>query len=348
MFRQLCLVAIVTFFSASAVSQVTVNPDYPEVYVVQSGDTLWDISAVFLRDPWLWPEIWEINTQVSNPHLIYPGDRLRLIYVDGQPQLVVDNGAPLPNNYVPENVVKLSPQISSIPLEEAIATIPLDQIREFFSATRLIGEDEIEDAPYMVAGPQSRILVGQEDDFYVRGELVPDVSIYQIFRIGERYRDPETRRYIGYRAELMGSARFELESEDVSKFSIIESSREILAGDILLPLEQDDFDPLLYPEVPDALIDAEIISVEGGVSHIGQLDVVAINKGTATGLDVGHVLAVMDAGERVRDRVQGGRVDLPDERAGTLIVFKSLDNLSFGLILEAEQPLAIGDAVTNP
>ena len=116
----------------------------------------------------------------------------------------------------------------------------------------------------------------------------------------------------------------------------------------MLPLEQDNFDPLLYPEVPDALIDAEIIAVEGGVSHIGQLDVVAINKGTATGLDVGHVLAVMDAGERVRDRVQGGRVDLPDERAGMLIVFKSLDNLSFGLILEAEQPLAIGDAVTNP
>lgn len=348
MFRRLCLVAIVTFFSASVVSQVTVNPDYPEVYVVQPGDTLWDISAVFLRDPWLWPEIWEINAQVSNPHLIYPGDRLRLIYVDGQPQLVVDNGAPLPNNYVPENVVKLSPEISSIPLEEAVTTIPLDQIREFFSATRLISEDEIEDAPYMVAGPQSRILVGQEDDFYVRGELVPNVSIYQIFRVGERYRDPETRRYIGYRAELMGSARFELQSEDVSKFSIIESSREILAGDILLPLEQDDFDPLLYPEVPGELIDAEIIAVEGGVSHIGQLDVVAINKGTATGLEVGHVLAVMDAGESVRDRVQGGRVDLPDERAGTLIVFKSLDNLSFGLILEAEQPLAIGDVVTNP
>ena len=138
MFRRLCLVAIVTFFSASVVSQVTVNPDYPEVYVVQPGDTLWDISAVFLRDPWLWPEIWEINAQVSNPHLIYPGDRLRLIYVDGQPQLVVDNGAPLPNNYVPENVVKLSPEISSIPLEEAVTTIPLDQIREFFSATRLI------------------------------------------------------------------------------------------------------------------------------------------------------------------------------------------------------------------
>ena len=105
----------------------------------------------------------------------------------------------------------------------------------------------------MVAGPQSRILVGQEDDFYVRGELVPNVSISQIFRVGERYRDPETRRYIGYRAELMGSARFELQSEDVSKFSIIESSREILAGDILLPLEQDDFDPLLYPEVPGEL-----------------------------------------------------------------------------------------------
>ncbi len=314
--------------------------------MVQLGDTLWDISAVFLRDPWLWPEIWQINSQVADPHLIYPGDQLRLVYVDGQPRLLIDNGQNIPTGMSP--VVKLTPQMTSILLEEAITSIPLDEIQEFFTATQVMTEEEIEIAPYMVAGPESRILVGQSDEFYVRGPLTPGVGIYQIFRIGDRYRDPETRKYLGYRAEAMGTARFVLQSNDVSKFNIIESSQEILAGDILLPLAQDDIDPILYPEVPGTAISAEIIAVEGGVSHIGQLDVVALNKGQEAGLENGHVLAVMDAGERVRDRVQGGSVDLPDERAGMLIIFKSLPNMSFGLILEAEKAMAVGDPVTNP
>jgi hypothetical protein len=350
MFRQLCLVAILLISSAPALGQVAVNPDYPEVYVVQRGDTLWDISAVFLRDPWQWPEIWHINTQIANPHLIYPGDVVRLIYVDGQPQLVMDDGSGRygTQSVTTQQVIKLTPQMTSIPLDEAITSIPMDQIRDFFTSNRVLTEEEIEVAPYMVAGPQERIMIGQADSFYVRGSLVPGVSIYQIFRIGERYRDPETRKYLGYRAEFKGTARFELQSEDVSKFSVTRSNEEILAGDILLPLQQDDLDPILYPKVPDTLIQAQIIAVEGGVSHIGQLDVVALNKGQNAGLDNGHVLAVLDLGERVRDTVNGGRVNLPDERAGMLIVFKSLPTMSFGLILEAEQPLSVGDTVTNP
>ncbi len=342
--------AILTISSLTAVAQVAVNPDHPDVYVVQLGDTLWDISAVFLRDPWLWPEIWQINSQVANPHLIYPGDQMRLVYVDGQPRLQLDNGQSVANNMnsAMSPVVKLTPEMTSIPLVEAITSIPLAEIQEFFTATRVMTEEEIDLAPYMVAGPESRILVGQSDEFYVRGQLAAGVGIYQIFRIGDRYRDPETRKYLGYRAEAMGTARFIFQSEDVSKFNIIRSSQEILAGDLLLPLAQDDIDPILFPEVPSIPVLAQIIAVEGGVSHIGQLDVVALNKGLEAGVRNGHVLAVMDAGERVRDRVQGGSVDLPDEKAGMLIIFKSLPSMSFGLILEAETTMAIGDPVTNP
>lgn len=356
MFRKLCLVAILVFSGAPALGQVAVNPDHPDVYLVQTGDTLWDISAVFLRDPWQWPEIWNINSQIADPHLIYPGDIVRLVYVDGEPQLVLGNGSPSPQSpqfYGARSVtalpvVKLTPQMTSIPLDEAITAIPMDEIRDFFTANRVLTEEEIEVAPYMVAGPQDRIMIGQEDSFYVRGPIVPGMSIYQVFRVGDRYRDPETREYLGYRAEFKGTARFELQSDEVSKFSVTRSNEEILAGDILLPLQQDDLDPILYPKVPDAQINAEIISVEGGVSHIGQLDVVALNKGQNAGLDNGHVLAVLDLGERVRDTVNGGRVNLPDERAGMLIIFKSLANMSFGLILEAEKPLSVGDTVTNP
>lgn len=354
MFRQLCLAAILLFSGAPALGQVAVNPDYPDTYVVQRGDTLWDISALFLRDPWLWPEIWNINSQIADPHLIYPGDVVRLVYIDGEPQIVVnDDGAASLQPSISQSVttlpvVKLTPQMTSIPLNEAITSIPMDQIRDFFTSNRVLTEEEIEEAPYMVAGPQDRIMIGQADSFYVRGPLVPGVSIYQIFRVGDRYRDPETREYLGYRAEFKGTARFELQSEEVSKFSVTRSNEEILAGDILLPLQQDDLDPILYPKVPEEEIRAQIISVEGGVSHIGQLDVVALNKGQQAGLENGHVMAVLDLGERVRDTVNGGRVTLPDERAGMLIVFKSLPQMSFGLILEAEQPLSIGDTVTNP
>ena len=355
MFRKLCLVAILVSVGAPALGQdIAVNPDHPDMYVVQTGDTLWDISAVFLRDPWLWPEIWNINSQIANPHLIYPGDVVRLVYVDGQPQLQVGNGAvaslrPFGAQSVNTRpTVKLTPQMTSVPLDEAITSIPMDQIRDFFTSSRVLTEEEIDAAPYMVAGPQERIMIGQADNFYVRGPLAPGISIYQVFRIGDRYRDPETREYLGYRAEFKGTARFELQSEDVSKFSVTRSNEEILAGDILLPLQQDDLDPILYPKVPETQISAKIISVEGGVSHIGQLDVVALNKGIDAGLENGHVLAVLDLGERVRDTVNGGSVDLPDERAGMLIIFKSLPAMSFGLILEAEQPLSVGDTVTNP
>jgi|SaaInlV_100m_DNA_5_1039725.scaffolds.fasta_scaffold02320_6 hypothetical protein len=352
MFRRLCLVAILSFSSAPALAQIAINPDHPDTYVVQVGDTLWDISAVFLRDPWMWPEIWQINEQIANPHLIYPGDIVRLVYIDGEPQLVMGNGsgstvaAARPRTDM--QTIKLTPQMTSIPLDEAITSIPLDQIREFFTSNRVLTEEEIEVAPYMVAGQQERIMIGQEDSFYVRGPLTPGISIYQVFRVGERYRDPETREYLGYRAEFMGTARFELQSAEVSKFSITQSTQEVLAGDILLPLQQEDLDPILFPKVPDINIDARIISVEGGVTHIGQLDVVALNKGLDAGLENGHVMAVLDLGERVRDTVNGGRVALPDERAGMLIVFKSLPNMSFALILEAEQPLSVGDTVTNP
>ena len=347
MFRQMSLGAIVLCVALVAQAQnLALKPDYPEQYVVQPGDTLWDISALFLQDPWLWPEIWHINTQVANPHLIYPGDILRLVFVDGQPRLMpVSDMSTVPAN---DRVVRMTPQMTSIAREEAIASIPLEDIREFFKLTRVIDEDTAKMAPYMVAGPERRIMIGEGDILYARGAMTPGVGVYQIFRVGDKYRDPETRTVLSIRAELMGTARFESQGEEVAKLTVTGSTSEIIPGDILLPLEQDNLDPVLYPKVPDTEIHALIIAVEGGVNHIGQLDVVAINRGLNGGVTNGTVLAVMERGEEVRDRIGGGTVQLPDERAGVLIVFKSLPQMSFGLILEAEKPLAVGSPLTNP
>lgn len=343
MLRQFSLGVLLSLTIAQVQAQnIELTPDYPEVYVVQPGDTLWDISALFLKDPWLWPSIWQINEQVANPHLIYPGDRLRLVFVDGQPRLVPDTQP------ASDRVVRLTPQMTSIPVDEAITAIPLDQIREFFSQTRVLSEDEVESAPYMVAGPESRIMIGQGDRLYARGEMTPGVNLYQVFRVGERYRDPDTRDWIGTRAELMGTARLESVQGEVASLTLTGSHREIIPGDILLPIRQQDLDAVFYPRVPAEPVDGEIIAVEVGVNYIGQLDVVAINRGLDHGIANGLVLEVQERGERVRDRVEGGRVQLPDERAGVLIVFRTLPRMSFGLILEAEKPLAVGFPVTNP
>lgn len=318
----------------------SVRDDRPQEYIVQSGDTLWDISALFLEDPWVWPEIWYVNPQIENPHLIYPGDILRLRYVDGEPQLQLTRGT--------SSVVRLSPEMRELPSRQAIDSIPLEAIREFFSRTRVIDRDTAKTAPYVVAGPQSRILVGSGDELYARGDFSDGLQVFQIYRVGEDYRDPVTQEIIGTRAEFMGSARNPVVTGEVGKLQVYESASEINIGDILLPLQQDQMDPVILPAVPSFPVDGEVIAVEGGVSHIGQLDVVALNIGRDWGLAPGHVLAVMQRGERVRDRVAGGNVQLPDEQAGVLMIFRSLDRMSFGLILEAELPLAVGDRVALP
>lgn len=343
MFRQLTLGALALLAALHVHAQnIQLTPDYPDVYVVTPGDTLWDISALFLQDPWLWPEIWQINEQVENPHFIYPGDRLRLVFVDGQPRLVTDA---MPTS---DRVVRLTPQMTSMPVDEAITAIPLDQIREFFSQARVLSEEEIESAPYMVAGPESRIMIGQGDRMYSRGVLTPGVNLYQVYRVGERYRDPETREWLGTRAELMGTARLESVSGEVGSLTLTSSASEIIPGDLLFPIQQQDMDAVFFPRVPSSTINGEIIAVEGGVNYIGQLDVVAINRGLEHDISNGLVLQVLDRGEQVRDRVEGGRVQLPDERAGVLIVFRTLPKMSFGLVLEAEKPLAVGSPITNP
>lgn len=309
---------------------------HPDEYVVQKGDTLWDISAKFLEDPWRWPEIWKMNEQVSNPHLIYPGDLLRLIYVDGKPRLVVDRG-----------VVKLSPKIRTTTHDEAISSIPLDSVREFFTQNKVISRKQLKKAPYMVSGPESRIMVAAGDTLYMRGQAEEGVSIYSIFKEGDKYVDPGTGDVLGVRAESKGTARYLNTSGEISRMEVIESVGEVSVGDRLLPLEQDQLDPQLFPKIPDSVVSGEIISVEGGVSQIGVLDVVGINRGRNANLDVGHLLAIMEAGEVVRDRVDGGTVKLPDEQAGMLMVFKVYDRMSFGLVLESGKALSVGHQVTS-
>jgi len=309
---------------------------HPDEYIVQRGDTLWDISGRFLANPWQWPEIWHVNEQIANPHLIYPGDRLRLVYVDGQPRLVVDRG-----------VVKLGPAVRSISHQEAINAVPLDKVSNFFSRTRVVSKDELDDAPYMIAGPETRLLVAAGDRVYGRGTFQDNVRMYQVYQPGDEYIDPETKDVLGVRAEAKGIARYQSTSGEIATLGLEESYKEISIGDVFLPLNQESLDPEIFPTIPEFGVDGDIISVEGGVQHAGQFDVVAINRGSDHGLGIGHLLGILQKGGVVRDRIAGDTVELPNEQTGLLMIFKTEERMSFGLILESVRPIAVGDSISD-
>lgn len=319
---------------------------HPDEYTVKKGDTLWDISATFLNSPWLWPEIWHVNPHIENPHLIFPGDLIKLIYLDGQPRLTVERTLKM----VPGagGTTKLSPSIRVQRTEDAIATIPLDKIDAFLSRSRIVEPGLLEGAPYMLAGQQQRVIVGAEDQAYARGSFDGTYSNYGVYRKGQIFKDPVTKEFLGVYAQGIGTVAIEKIEGEIAKVDIVRTYEEIRPGDQLLPSEDRSVDSLFYPSAPDDDINAQIIAVEGGVTQVGKFNVVIINRGEREGLQIGNVLAIYKTGEVVRDRVKGGKVALPDERAGLLMVFRTFEKLSFGLVLEADRPLAVNDKVRNP
>ncbi|WP_166268654.1 LysM peptidoglycan-binding domain-containing protein [Marinobacter caseinilyticus] len=311
--------------------------DHPERYTVVKGDTLWDISSRFLNNPWYWPEIWHVNPQVSNPHLIYPGDELALVYIGGKQRItkVASNG-----------VVKLSPQVRSQPIDTPIPAIPLDAISSFLTDTRIVTAELLEGAPYVLEGEDGRIVTGAGDKIYARGDK--PANKVGVFRRSNVYTDPETNEFLGLEARAIAQGDVTADSGEVLTVLLKRSSEEVRIGDRLLVSEDRAINTTFTPSAPENDVEGEMISVDGGVTQIGQYDVVVINRGTREGLDVGNVLAVFRSGNLVRDPVTGETIELPAERAGLLMVFQTYEKLSYGLVLKASRPLTIGDQVRNP
>ncbi|MGQ7301050.1 LysM peptidoglycan-binding domain-containing protein [Marinobacter nauticus] len=331
------LAASALLFTSWAQAQPELRSDHPERYTVVKGDTLWDISARFLNNPWYWPEIWHVNPQVANPHLIYPGDRLALVYIDGKPRIT---------KVATSDVVKLSPQVRSEAIDTPIPAIPLDAIASFLTETRIVSPEEINGAPYVLEGEDGRIITGAGDRIYARGEKPADRV--GIFRRSKEFVDPDTGEFLGLEARSIARGNVNAENGDVLTVGITKSSEEVRIGDRLLVNEDRRLTTSFVPSSPDSEIEGKMISVDGGVSQIGQYDVVAINRGEREGLTAGNVLAVLKAGNMVRDPVTGETIELPSERAGLLMVFQAYEKMSYGLVLQATRPLSVGDKVTNP
>lgn len=325
-----------------------VRDDHPDVYTVVKGDTLWDISGRFLERPWLWPEVWRINPQIENPHLIYPGDRIHLVWVDGQPQLRLERGdAGRTVRMTPSDTESLHPQVRATPLESAIPAIRLDAIQGFLVQNRVVEPGVLEAAPYVVQGESERIVVGAGDRVYVRGDL-PDSESFSIVRKGPLYVDPETNEVLGREATYIGLGQAVAQDGQIATLRVDSSREEIQIGDRILPTEERRLQSTFYPSAPADQVDGEIISVFGGVTQVGQFDVVVLNRGEREGLEPGHVLAIYKRGALARDRIANEVIRLPSERAGLLMVFRTFEKLSYGLVLETERALAVEDEVRNP
>ncbi|MEM9623046.1 MAG: LysM peptidoglycan-binding domain-containing protein [Pseudomonadota bacterium] len=324
------------------------KPGHPDVYVVVKGDTLWDISGTFLSKPWLWPEVWQINPQIENPHLIYPGDQIALVYVDGQPRLQLSRGdAGRTTRLTPSDTVSLHPQIRATPLESSIPAISLDAIQGFLVQNRVVEPGVLGASPYVVQGESERLVLGAGDRVYVRGVL-GDSEGFSIVRKGPLYVDPETNEVLGREATYIGLGTAVGQADDIATLAVASTREEIQIGDRVLPTEERRVDSSFFPSAPEVDVDGQIISVFSGVTQVGQYDVVVLNRGERESLAVGNVLAIYKRGALARDRIANETIRLPSERAGLLMVFRTFEKLSYGLVLSTERPLAVNDEVRNP
>lgn len=331
---------------ATATSQIPLNPRHPDRYVVKRGDTLWDISAMFLRDPWYWPEIWYANPQVENPHLIYPGDLLTLVFVNGQPQIRLERGSAATGG----GTEKLSPQIREESLEGAIPTIPLESIGAFLGRGYILSKDEIEKLPYVVAIRENHMVGAAGNDLYVRGTVGQVDQGYSVVHVGDKLKDPDDGDVVGYHGHYVGAGTVRAIG-DPSTLFLNDSTREAKEGDRLVSTSID-FPAYFTPRAPSKPVEGSIMAVVDGVTNVGQYQVIVINRGVRDGLEVGNVLSVWQTGEKVPDRVGSGllpgKVQLPDEPAGVSMVFRTYDRISYALILEATSEIHVLDKIRNP
>ena len=338
---------------------VPLAPNAPDTYVVKKGDTLWDIAGVFLRYPWYWPEIWYVNPQVQNPHWIYPGDVLRLIYVDGKPRITVGTAGE----------VRLSPQVRTDPLSQAIRTIPYDILMNFVRHPSLLTRKQVDEGPYVV-GFRGRHIVGSStNEIYVKGLGNPPAGTeYTIVHVGNdlrsELRDPDDGDLLGYLGIYAATVRVitttDSKHEDpLTHVTVLNGGREIAQGDKVFPAGAKFGDDLVMSAPKDLKLNGQVLAVVDGLAVAGKYQVLAINRGKRDGLVPGNVVAIFARGVEVADYFSRGRdwttftanydmVKLPDERSGTLLLFTVTERMSYGIIVESRQPVRIGDFIKHP
>jgi hypothetical protein len=343
--------AVLATAQSGTAADIPVNPQHPDRYVVERGDTLWDIAGLFLQDPWYWPEIWHVNQQINNPHLIYPGDVLSLVYVDGQPQIRLERGARADRTIQRgTGDERLSPQIRVEELDSAIQAIAAQDIAIFFNRGTLLDKRTAKKLPYVVA-LRDHLIAGAGHEVFIRNMRGTVGAHYNVVRRGEKLVDPDDRDVVGYQGIFIGEGTLTATGNPATLF-LNDTAREAYEGDLIMEVNQDI--PLnFFPRPPAQSVSGRIISVIDGVSRIGQFQTVVLNRGTRDGLEAGSVLQVWAPVQKVGGRYSISRkkakkVKLPPEMVGTLMVIKPYDRVSYALIMEATSEIRVLYDVKNP
>lgn len=320
-------------------------------YIVQKGDTLWDIAARFLDEPWRWKEIWRANPDIKNPHLIYPGDQLIFEQVNGKDQIRLVRGDGVSQRTLSDGTVKLTPQIRSGPADKAIPTIPLNVIGPFLNDSRIVSEYEVKHSGTIVAVDEDHLVVGEGDRVYIhRKENFTPHKSYLIIRPGKMYKHPKSKAELGREGELLGRVRLE-HVGNPSSFIITRSFAEIKVGDRVFESHSEPVSPYFFPRTPVGQAGGQILAVQGGLNQIGQHQVVVLTGGHDQQREVGDVLAVIQKQKDLPSRFMAKKkepLDFPALTVGRVIVFRIFDKVSYGLVLSATRPIYLLDEVVKP
>ncbi len=318
----------------SYADELQLQKNAPSRYTVVKGDTLWDISGRFLRDPWKWPQIWGMNrAEIKNPHWIYPGDIVVLDRSGKNPRLSLQRSGRL-------QTVKLSPRVRATSMDEmGIPPIPASAINAFIKQPFVMGEDALDKAPRILAAQEDRMMLGGGDLAYATNDG-SDTTDWKVLRPGKVLIDPDTKEVLGYEVMYLGEARTQVKG-DPQRILITSAAQEIQAKDRLIPAD-DNYSFRYVPHAPAGNIDGKVVSVYGGLSEAGQFTTIIINKGSRDGIDEGTVLAAYKNGGKVDD------ITLPDARSGLVMVYRVFDKVAYALVMQTKRPINKLDFVRNP
>ncbi len=375
--RTLVLIAALSMTFPAWADEVRLQDNAPEQHVVVKGDTLWGLAETYLKDPWQWPRLWNLNReQIKNPHRIYPGDMLHLSRDDaGNPHLALEQGPRLTETVKlspPEEMVKLSPHAYSEPIvikEAGIPSIPEQAVTPLLSRGGVGDPGDLENAPRILGSSDERVMFGQDDQVYA-GKGVAGVVDWRIVRLGQPILNPERpKEVLAYELLDVGSAHTE-QPGDPQLLRITRAAQEVLERDRLLPAWKQE--PIQYvPHAPDKPVAAKIAATLGGTVHADAWMTVVLDKGMRDGLEQGHVLALYRRGRSVADPkclradkiafLAGGiahakdctpdkhdRSDLPEDRIGLAFVYRLFNKVSYALVMKSREPISTGDVARNP
>lgn len=359
-FSTLGYLLFATMLSIPAIAdEIKLQENAPDRHVVQKGDTLWGIAGKFLKDPWRWPEIWQLNKeQIRNPHRIYPGNIIVLDKIGGQPRLRLMGD---------RETIRLSPQIRVSDIERsAIPSIPPTDIEPFLTRPLIIEQNALDNSAKIVAMEESRVAIVPGTIAYATGIEQKQGELWQIYRPADALRTPGKSEVLGYEAKFLGTARVQRYG-DVATLQIVSGREEIAVGDRLLPNPREAVINYV-PRAPEKAMLGQVIALPMGVAETGRSSIVTLDLGSQQGLELGHVLALYRAGREIpperpwlsffpneggdaTPNYQGERpkiLHIPDERFGLVFVFRVFERVSYAYVLNSSRPVMAGDQVRKP